>query len=318
MNFKKVLSLMMVFVLALGLVACGGDKPAEKDPATNEPAATETTETPAEESTEAPATDFDTAKPITVVTRDAASGTRGAFIEITGVEQKEGDNKVDKTTTEAVVQKETNGVLTAVKEDEYAIGYISLGSLNEDVTAIKVEGVEPTEKTVGDKSYPIQRPFLLVYKEEGLDPIAKDLLAFALSEEGQNIAVEEGYVKVGTPEAYTPAKLSGQITVSGSTSVTPLMEKFVEAYKVHNPEVTINIQSNGSSVGIQDAISGNAQIGMSSRELKDEEASQLAEETIAMDGIAVIVNKANPLNDLTMEQIKNIYIGDITMWSEVE
>ena len=311
--------------LSLGLVlsACGNNAAENK---TEEPAATteenkeaetteeETTEEPAkeEEATEdtADQADYD----FSVISREEGSGTRGAFIELVGLEEEGADgSKEDKTTVDAVVQNSTNGVMTSVAQDPNAIGYISLGSLNDTVKAVKVEGVEATEENIVNGSYKISRPFNLAYKEDKLNDISKDFLAYCLSTEAQEIVKAEGYVPLSDTKAYEGAEgLSGSITVAGSTSVTPLMEKFIEAYKELNPDVQIDLQSTGSSAGIEATIDESADIAMASRELKDEEKEQLKPEVIATDGIAVVVNTESKVEDLTVEQLRQIFAGEIT------
>src|SRR5699024_5115862 len=195
---------------------------------------------------------------------------------------------------------------------------ISLGSLNDTVKALKVDGVEATAENIIDGSYTIARPFLLVTKgtpEEG--SLEADFLKFAHSTQGQKIAEDEGYIKVEGAEEYQPADLSGDLTVAGSTSVTPLMEKLAEEYKNLNPNANIEIQSTGRSAGIGSTIDGSTQIGMSSRELKDEEKGEVEEVVLAKDGIAVIVNKENPLEDVKKDQIKDIFGGKILDWEEL-
>lgn len=322
--------------LSLGLVltACANNNEADdkaSEPAKTEETAEETTteetaeekpeeeaEKPAEEeNTEdsANAEDYD----FTVVSREDGSGTRGAFIEIVGLEVKNDDgSKEDQTTVDAEVQNSTNGVMTSVANNPNAIGYISLGSLNDTVKAVKIEGVEATEENIVNDSYKISRPFNLAYKEDKLDDLAKDFLAYCLSTEAQDIVKEEGYVPKSETEAYEKAEgLKGNLIVAGSTSVTPLMEKFKEAYEALNPDVTIEIQSNGSSAGIEAAISDVAQIAMASRELKDEEKEQLTAEVIATDGIAVVVNKDSKVEDLTVEQLRQIFAGEIKNTGEL-
>lgn len=306
----------MVMLLLVGLVACG-DKDNESTGEKEAPAQTEEAAKPEEK--EAKATgDFDTSAEITLVSREDGSGTRGAFIEITGVERKVDGEKVDQTYEEAMIQNSTNGVMTAVAGDPNGIGYISLGSLNDTVKAVKVNGVEATAEGVKDKTYELARPFNLAWKEDVIGDIGKDLLVFIASPEGQQIINDHGYVGLENGDAYTKADLQGTITVAGSTSVTPLMEALVEAYEGLNPGVSIEIQSTGSSAGMTSAMEGSANIGMASRELKGEEAQALTSEAIAMDGIAVIVNNENPLDDLSLEQIKNIYVGEILTWSDLE
>lgn len=258
------------------------------------------------------------AETINVVSREDGSGTRGAFVEIVGILEKDANgNETDRTYEEAVIQNGTDGVLTTVAGDEYSIGYISLGSLNDTVNAVKVEGVEATSDNVKNGSYKIARPFNVAYKGE-LNPLAKDFLDFILSAEGQAIVEEEGYVQVGDAAAYAGTEQSGSIVVAGSTSVTPVMEKLAEAYMAMYSGVTIEIQSTGSSAGMQSAMEGTAELGMASRALKDSEAVELTASVIAMDGIAVIANKANPITDLTIDEILSIYIGETTEWSAVE
>lgn len=255
---------------------------------------------------------------INVVSREEGSGTRGAFVEITGVLGKDASgNEVDNTTIEAVIQNGTNGVMTTVAGDEYGIGYISLGSLNDTVKAVKVEGAVANAEDVKAGTYKVARPFNVAWKEDVIGEIGTDIMTFIMSEEGQAIVEENKYVSAGDDGAYTPANLTGQITIAGSTSVTPLMEKLTEAYKAHNPNVTIDIQSTGSSAGMTSAIEGAAQLGMASRDLKDSETAELTHKAIAIDGIAVIVNNANPLEELSMEQIKSIFTGETTEWSGV-
>lgn len=255
---------------------------------------------------------------ITVVARDAASGTRGAFHEIMQIKVKEGDAEIDKLVTGALEFDGTDKVITAVEGDKYGIGYISLGSVSDRTKAVKVDGIEPTVENVKSGAYTVARPFLLVTKGNESD-LVKDFLSFAESTQGQQITTELKYI--GATEElkeYTSSGMSGTIKVAGSTSVTPLMEKLQEAYKELNPDVTFEMQSNGSSQGIKAALDGSYDIGMSSRELKEEEADQLNRHVLAIDGIAVIVNNENPNDSLVSETITNIYTGEITKWSEVE
>lgn len=257
---------------------------------------------------------FDTSQTINVISREDGSGTRGAFVEIVGIVD-ENDN--DLTTVDAVVQNSTNGVMTTVAGDEYSIGYISLGSLNDTVKALKVEGVEATAENVKSGEYKIARPFNIAF-QSGLSELAKDFVNFILSAQGQAIVEENGFIAALDGEEYTPSGLTGTIVVAGSTSVTPVMEKLAEAYKGLNDGVSIEIQSTGSSAGMTAAMEGSADIGMASRDLKDSEKEVLEYEVIAIDGIAVIVNKENTIEDLTMDDIRSIYLGEITTWDEVE
>ncbi|WP_058990763.1 substrate-binding domain-containing protein [Anaerococcus rubeinfantis] len=257
--------------------------------------------------------DFD----ITVVSREDGSGTRGAFIELVGLEEEKDGEKKDTTTDEAVVQNSTNGVMQTVSQDPSAIGYVSLGSVNDNVKKVKVEGAEATEENIESGDYTLQRPFNLAFKEDKLDDLAKDFLAFVLSKDAQDIVEKEGYIKVEAKE-YKGKKIKGDLTIAGSTSVTPLMEKLVEKYKDVNPDANIEIQSTGSSSGIESTISDVSQIAMASRELKDDEKDKLQVEVLAKDGIAVIVNKDDSkLNDLTKDQLKEIFSGKIKNTSDL-
>ncbi len=259
---------------------------------------------------------FDENKEITVVTREDGSGTRDAFVELTGVLVKDGDTKTDNTTTSAVTINSTEAVITNVKDNNYAIGYISLGSMNDSVKAVKINDVEATAENVKSGNYAISRPFNIAYKND-LSDIAKDFVDYILSADGQKIVEEDGYVAVSEAEAYAGSKPSGKVVVAGSSSVSPIMEKLAEAYKAVNQNADIEIQTSDSSAGMQSAINGTCEIGMASRALKDEEKSTLTETTIAKDGIAVILNQNNTCNSLTMEQVKAIYTGETTVWSDI-
>ena len=252
--------------------------------------------------------------PITVMSREDGSGTRGAFVELTGVEQDD----VDMTTVDAVITNSTAVMLTSVAGDPAAIGYVSMGSLNETVKAVSVDGNAATVEGIKDGSYTLARPFVVTtYGEVG--EIAQDLLNYIMSAEGQAIINEEGYIAIDdAAEAYTAAGVSGEITVGGSSSVTPVMEKLAEAYMALNPDVTVVVQQSDSTTGVTGTIEGTVDLGMASRALKAEEEEQgVVGTTIAMDGIAVIVNLENDTENLTTEQIMNIYTGAITDWSEL-
>ena len=251
---------------------------------------------------------------ITVMSREDGSGTRGAFVELTGVEQDD----VDMTTVDAVITNSTAVMLTSVAGDPAAIGYVSMGSLNETVRAVSVDGNAATVEGIKDGSYTLARPFVVTtYGEVG--EIAQDLLNYIMSAEGQAIINEEGYIAINdAAEAYTAAGVSGEITVGGSSSVTPVMEKLAEAYMALNPDVTVVVQQSDSTTGVTGTIEGTVDLGMASRALKAEEEEQgVVGTTIAMDGIAVIVNLENDTENLTTEQIMNIYTGAITDWSEL-
>ena len=259
---------------------------------------------------------FDASKTISVVTREEGAGTRDAFTELTGVLVKDGDNKTDNTTTSAVTINSTEAVITNVKDNEAAIGYISLGSLNDTVKALKIGGVEATADNVKSGDYAVSRPFNIAFKGE-LSDVAQDFVDYIMSSDGQKIVSDNGYVTVSENAAYSGKKPSGKISVAGSSSVSPVMEKLAEAYQKVNTNAKVEIQTSDSSAGMQSAMGGTCDIGMASRDLKDEEKSALKVETIAKDGIAVIVNNANTCDDLTLDQVKSIYTGETTVWSDI-
>lgn len=276
-------------------------------------------ETPSTPSTgtEKTASDFNSNKDITVIARDSASGTRGAFHELMKIKVKEGDTEVDKLVVGALEFDGQDKVITAVEGDKYAIGYISLGSVSDRIKAASVDSTEATIENVKSGAYKVARPFLLVTKGTESE-LVKDFLSFADSKQGQEIVESKHYISsVNEPKEYVASGLSGNIKVAGSTSVTPLMEVLQEAYQELNPRVTFEMQSQGSSQGIKMAIEGTYDIGMSSRELKEDEKSQLNEHTLAIDGIAVILNKENPTSDISSENITKIFTGEVTKWSEV-
>ena len=254
---------------------------------------------------------------ITVVSRENGSGTRGAFIELMGIEEKGADGtKVDKTTAEAVIANKTDVMLTNVSGDEYGIGYVSLGSLSSSVKAVKVDGVEATAANVKSGTYKVARPFNIATKAE-ISEVAQDFIDFILSSEGQEI-VSDGYIKVDDAAApYAGTKPAGKIVVAGSSSVSPIMEKLKEAYLAVNTNAEIELQTSDSTAGMTGAIEGTCDIGMASRDLKDSEKETLTATAIALDGIAIIVNPANPIENITSEQVKDIFTGAKTTWSEI-
>ena len=264
--------------------------------------------------------EFDAGKTINVVSREEGSGTRGAFVELTGVLTKDAEGKeIDNTSLEADTVNSTSQVMTTVGQDEYAIGYASLASVEGDdtVKALKVNGVVASTEDILNGSYPVARPFNVVTAGELTDELAKDFMAYIMSKEGQQIVADNGLVPVVTDEtpAYEAKNVSGKITVGGSTSVTPVMEKLIEGYKALNAGAEIELQSTGSSAGVTNALGGTYNIGMASRALKDSEIEKGAVGTVlAMDGIAVIVNTANPAEDIEMEQIRQIFVGEVTTW----
>ncbi len=257
---------------------------------------------------------------ISVLTREEGSGTRGAFIELLGIEEKNADGKkVDKTIDTAETTNSTSVMITTVQGNKAAIGYISLGSLDTSkVKALKVDGAEATTDNVKSGDYKVSRPFNIATKGDATG-VASDFIKFILSAEGQAVVEKNGYISEGNTGAYKASGQKGKITIGGSSSVTPVMEKLKEAYVKVNPDVTIDVQQNDSSSGMKGAIDGIYDIGMASRDVKDsEKEAGLNSIKIALDGIAVIVNKDNTLDAITSEQIKNIYTGSLTKWSEIK
>ena len=262
---------------------------------------------------------FNSKKSISVLSREDGSGTRGAFIELFGIEKKDASGKkVDYTTDEAAITNSTAVMLTSVAGDNYAIGYVSLGSLNDSVKAVKIDGADATVANINNGSYKISRPFNIAVKE-GLSPVAQDFVNFIVSDDGQKIIAANKYIKIQNTKAYSSNKASGKVVVAGSSSVSPVMEKLIEAYKGVNPNAKIELQTSDSTTGVTNAINGTCDIGMASRALKDsEKAKGVQEITIAIDGIAVIVNKLNPVADMTKTQVEQIFTGNITKWSAVK
>lgn len=255
---------------------------------------------------------------ITVVSREDGSGTRGAFIELFGVEEKDADgNKVDHTTEEASITNNTAVMMSTVAGDPYAIGYISLGSLNDTVKALKIEGVEATAENIKAGEYKVSRPFNIATKGE-VSEVAQDFIHFIMSPDGQAVIEENGYIPVDDIADFTTSEAEGKIVVAGSSSVTPVMEKLKEAYLAVNANAEIEIQQSDSTTGMTSAIDGICDIGMASRDLKDTELEAgLTPTVIAMDGIAVVVNNENPAEDLTVDQVKSIFTGETTVWGDV-
>ncbi len=325
MKRTSVVASVLAASMALSLAACGSTASestaasSESTAASSESTVASTSEAASESAEATEASDFDTDQDITVITREDGSGTRGAFIELTGVEEKnDAGEKEDMTTQAAATQNSTNGVMTAVANDETAIGYISLGSLNDTVKAVTVGGVEATAENVSNGTYTLARPFNIVTNGEPTDPVAVDFIAYCMSPDGQALATEDGYIG-GEGTEYTSTQPSGSITVGGSTSVSPLMEKLIEAYKTVNPNATVELLTTDSTTGVTGALDGTYTVGMASRELKDTETAEGAQATVlAMDGIAVVVNPANSVSDLSVDQIKSIYTGEATVWSDLQ
>ncbi len=315
---KKVISLFVTGMLAVSMIAgCGADNSA--DTATDAAdQTTATTDTAAEEAEAESTADFDASEYVNVLSREDGSGTRGAFIELFGIEEKDADgNKVDNTTEEAIITNSTSVMLTSVASDEYAIGYVSLGSLDDTVKAVSIDGAEATVENIKNGTYTIARPFNIATKGEVSD-VAQDFINYIMSAEGQAVITEAGYIGSDDAAAFESNGATGKVTVSGSSSVTPVMEKLKEAYLAVNTGAEIQIQESDSTTGMTDAAAGTSDIGMASRELKDSETEQgLTATTIAMDGIAVIVNLDNPTTNLTSDQVKGVYVGDVTSWDEL-
>ncbi|MCI6060467.1 MAG: substrate-binding domain-containing protein [Dorea sp.] len=307
MKLKKFIAVLATVGMIAGLAAgCGSSSEAE----TESEGETQQTEEAAE---------WDSSMDITIVSREDGSGTRGAFIELFGIEEKnDAGEKVDMTTEEAQITNSTSVMLTTVAGDDYAIGYVSLGSLDDSVKALKIDGAEATAENIKSGDYKVSRPFNIATKE-GLDnEVASDFIAFIMSEEGQAVVADNGYIPLDDVAPYEGSAPSGKAVVGGSSSVSPVMEKLIEAYKEVNPNAEIELQTTDSTTGMTSTIDGSYDIGMASRELKDEElGGGLVPQVIATDGIAVIVNKNNTLDELSSDQVKAIYTGETLTWDEV-
>ena len=322
MKKSNKLALAAVMVMSM-MTACGASSTETTAPAADTTAAAAAVTTAVDTETEATEAKTEAAGgsmegAIDVISREDGSGTRGAFIELFGVEQKDASGeKVDYTTDDAEITNSTEVMITSVADDKQAIGYISLGSLNDSVKALKIDGAAATVDDIKDGTYKIARPFNIVTTGEVSD-VAQDFINFIFSEEGQKVVEDNGYISQGNQGAYTASGKSGKVTVAGSSSVTPVMEKLAEAYKALNSAVTVEVQQSDSTTGVTSSIEGVCDIGMASRDLKEEETAKGAQgQVIAMDGIAVVVNNENPIEDLTSEQVKDIYVGDTTDWSEL-
>lgn len=325
---KRKMCLLVCGLLTVGALAgCGStsDTTADSSAATTDSAETsEDTDAAAEEEekeseADEESTDFDKSSDISVVSREDGSGTRGAFIELFGVEEKDANGeKIDYTTEEAIIANSTEIVMTTVAGDDYAIGYSSLGSLNDTVKAVWIDGAEPTAENINNGSYTIARPFNIATKGD-VSEITQDFINYILSADGQAIIEDNGYIKASDAAAFESNGATGKIVIAGSSSVTPVMEKLQEAYQKVNTGAEIEIQESDSTTGMTAAMDGTCDIGMASRELKDTELDGgLTPTVIAKDGIAVIVNKNNPIEELTKDQVNSIFRGDVTTWEEVE
>ena len=321
---KKVLSAILALTLCASMLAgCGNSdtSSAASEGSASDSSASTTSESSAsqessasEESSAASAEGTSASGPITVVSREDGSGTRGAFVELIGVVDEE-DN--DMTTVDATISNSTEVVIQTVAGNTGAIGYISLGSLDDTVKGVNIDGVEPTAENIENGTYTVSRPFNVATKGELTNEAAQDFMNYIMSEEGQAIVAED-YIPVSGVEPFESNGASGTVTVSGSSSVSPLMQKLIEGYNTVNPNVSIELQTSDSTTGMTDAINGMSDIGMASRELKQEELDAgLVNTVIATDGIAIIVNNESPITDLTTEQVRDIYLGNITDWSEL-
>lgn len=316
---KRVMCMLLTGVMAAGMFAgCGSSETA--DTTTDAAAATDaavTADAADTTSEAAPAgnADFDHTSAIAVYSREDGSGTRGAFIELFGVEEKdESGEKVDNTTEEAIITNSTDVMLTSVAGDTYAIGYVSLGSLNDTVKAVKIDGAEATVENIKSGTYKIARPFNIATKGE-VSEAAQDFINYIMSGDGQKVISDNGYIGDDSAAAFESNGAEGKVVVGGSSSVSPVMEKLIEAYKAVNANVEIELQTSDSTTGMTGAADGTLDIGMASRELKDSETEEgLTATKIAMDGIAVIVNQENPAEDLSSDTVKGIFTGGTTTW----
>ncbi len=309
MKMKKFIALTaMVSMMAVAATGCGSDTETGADTAN----AADATEAGAESTGE-----WDASNEITIVSREDGSGTRGAFVELLGIQEEVDGEKVDMTTEEAQITNSTSVMMTTVAGNEYAIGYISLGSLDESVKALKIDGAEATAENIKSGEYKVSRPFNIATKKGLENEAAKDFINYIMSTEGQAVVADSGYIAVEDVTEFTSAQPEGKIVVGGSSSVAPVMEKLVEAYAEINPNAEIELQTSDSTTGMTSAIDGSYDIGMASRELKDEEKAELDATVIATDGIAVIVNTGSAVDELSSEQVKAIYTGEALTWDEV-
>ena len=306
---KKVAALLITGIMAVAMTACGSSNSGTGDSGSTDGTAK------AESSADA-GSDWDNTRDITVVSREDGSGTRGAFVELFGIEEEVNGEKVDMTTEEANITNSTSVMMSTVAQDEYAIGYISLGSLDDSVKAVKIDGSEATAENIKNGSYKVSRPFNIATKDD-LSDAAQDFEDFILSTEGQKVVEDNKYIPLDDVSDYKSNRASGKVVFAGSSSVSPVMEKLKEAYQAVNSDVEVEIQTSDSTTGMQNAIDGVCDIGMASRELKDsEKEAGLTPTVIAMDGIAVVVNNDNPTDELSSDQVKSIFTGDVLTWDE--
>lgn len=312
---KKLMGMLLTGVMAASMLAgCGSSE----DTNENENAAVENEAQTEAVEAEVEGSNFDATELISVYSREDGSGTRGAFIELFGIEQKdENGEKIDYTTEEAIITNSTDVMLTSVSDDTYAIGYVSLGSLNDTVKAVKIDGAEATVENIKSGAYAIARPFNIATKGE-VSEAAQDFINFIMSAEGQAVVTEKGYIGSDDAEAFASNGATGKVVVGGSSSVSPVMEKLIEAYKEVNAGVEIELQTSDSTTGMTGAADGTLDIGMASRDLKDTEVEAgLVGTQIAMDGIAVVVNQENPVENLSSENVMGIFTGEFYTWDEI-
>ena len=302
---KKVLAAVLMGAMVFSMAACGSNGGSSEGGSSDSGSGSDASAT---------------SGTISVLSREEGSGTRGAFVELFGVEEENADGeKVDNTTVDAQVTNSTAVMMTTVAGDPQAIGYISLGSLDDSVKALKVDGADATAENVKNGTYKVSRPFNIVTNDD-LSDVAQDFIDYILSSDGQAIVEKENYIAVDdAAEAYAGSSPEGNVVVAGSSSVTPVMEKLKEGYEAVNPNASIEIQQSDSTTGVEQAISGVCDIGMASRELKDSETSEgITGTQIAIDGIAVIVNNENSMTDITSDQVKQIYTGEVTNWEDLQ
>ncbi len=292
MKYKKLFTVLVTTILSMGiLTGCGSDE--------NKP--------------------WDPTMDITIVSREDGSGTRGAFVELFEIEEEDASGEVfDMTTDEAQITNNTAVMMTTVAGDEYAIGYISLGSLNDTVRPVKIDGIEPTAENIKNGKYKVSRPFVIATKEGNENPAMDAFISFIMSKEGQAVVTENGYISNDDAKPFEGSDEAGKVVVGGSSSVSPVIEKMIEAYKEINPNANIELQATDSTTGVISAIDGSYDIGLASRSLKENEIEQgLKAQIAAMDGIVIVTNHDSEIHELSSEQVQKIYKGGAYTWSEV-
>lgn len=308
---KKILIGLLTLAISLSFIACNSNQNSSTSQSKEEDKLNVSNQEDKKEE------GFKKNQQITVISREDGSGTRGAFIELMEIQEKNADGKkIDKTTKEAIIADKTDVMLTQVSGNESAIGYVSVASLNENVKALKVDGAEATTQNIKSGEYKVSRPFYIATKAQQ-NELTKDFISFILSKEGQEVIAKSCITIDDSAKPYAGNKPKGKIVVAGSSSVTPVMEKLAEAYKAINSNAAIDVQQGDSTSGMQAAIDGIADIGMASRSLKDSEKEKLTPVKIALDGIAVITNKSNPLDNISCENVKKIYTGEVTTWDKI-